>query len=56
MKPLSKHIQETLNGKPITKVEKKLVEEDLSDIMRVGPAKEGGIMKGTLRDEKKKND
>ncbi|WP_017495060.1 hypothetical protein [Flavobacterium sp. WG21] len=50
MKTLTQHIQESLN-KSTKKVQEKPVEEDLSDLMRTNPAKEGGIMKGTLRNE-----
>ncbi|WP_264538063.1 hypothetical protein [Flavobacterium sp. N1736] len=55
MKTLTQHIEESLNNKSIKETSKeKPIEEDLSDLMRVSPAKEGGIMKGTLRDENKK--
>lgn len=50
MKPLSQHIQETLYDESLKEVfVEKLVEEDLSDLMRTG-TQDGEIMKGTLRD------
>ena len=52
MKTLTQRIEESLN-KTIKKVEDKPVEEDLSDLMRTNPAKGGGIMRGTLKDEEK---
>lgn len=55
MKTLTQHIQESLKNKSTKKVEDKSVEEDLSDIMRTSPAKDGGIIRGTLRDNEAQN-
>lgn len=51
MKLLSKHIQETFNKESSKEIfVEKLVDEELSDLMRTG-TKDGEIMKGTLRDK-----
>ncbi|MBF4515807.1 hypothetical protein IRZ71_05610 [Flavobacterium sp. ANB] len=55
MKPLAKHMEESLNKKTVKEVfEEKPIEEDLSTLMMTSPAKEGGIMKGTLKNEEEK--
>ncbi|MCC9018951.1 hypothetical protein [Flavobacterium lipolyticum] len=57
MRTLTQHIQESLNQKSIKDISKeKPVEEDLSDLMRTNPAKGGGIMRGTSRNEEGEED
>ncbi|MFH6943972.1 hypothetical protein [Flavobacterium sp. FlaQc-50] len=54
MKTLTQHIEESLNKKSVTEdSNEKPVEEDMSNLMRTSPAKGGGIMKGTISNEKR---
>lgn len=52
MKSLSQHIQETLNNKSMKKAYEKVIEEDLSDLMRTISSKDSGILKGTISNGK----
>ena len=54
MKRLSKHMKESLNKSLKEISTKKFIEENTSDIIRASPAKDGGTMRGTLRNKEDK--
>ncbi|WP_165608791.1 hypothetical protein [Flavobacterium johnsoniae] len=54
MKSLSKHIQESLNQKPIKDISKeKIVDEDTASFMRARPANDSALTRGTTKNKEK---
>jgi hypothetical protein len=53
MKTLNQRIEESQKTSIKEVSKEKLVDEDSASFMRASPKKEGGIMKGTLKDDKK---
>lgn len=51
MKSLAQHVKESFNDSSKKVPNEKTVEEDMSNLMKTEPSKEGGVTRGTLREE-----